>query len=126
MNKMIKRPAIQTTIRLTRHQILDHVHVRQRVNFNLCLGLAINTAQTGQSIGTVDIHGTRATNPFTARTTKSQGWVGFIFDFNYGVKDHGATCVDVNFVGLKGGFDFGSFGILERYGYAYMEVGLKR
>ena len=47
-----------------------------------------NVTETSQSVGSINVHGTRSTNSFTARSTKGESWVLFVFDFDKGVKDH--------------------------------------
>lgn len=48
------------------NQIFDDGHVRQRINDSLIL---VNAAKARQSVLSIDVHGARATDTFTARTT---------------------------------------------------------
>lgn len=77
------------------HKILHNEHVRQRVDFDGISSL-VNVAQASKSVGTVDVHGTAATDTFTARTTESQSWVLLILHLDESIKNHGTTLVQIN------------------------------
>mmetsp|Transcript_14006 Transcript_14006/g.27312 ORF Transcript_14006/g.27312 Transcript_14006/m.27312 type:complete len:232 (+) Transcript_14006:129-824(+) len=62
------------------NQILDNIHVRQRVNLGhistrLLLPLRINVTKTGEGVASVDVHGARPANSLTARSAESQSGV---------------------------------------------------
>lgn len=42
-----------------RHQVLDHIHVRQRVDLGHPAGVTVDLVQTRQRVSTADIHRTR-------------------------------------------------------------------
>jgi hypothetical protein len=66
--------------------------MRQRINLRRLRPL-INIRQTSKCVGAIDIHRTAPTDALTAGTTEGQGGVLFVFDFEEGVKDHGAAAV---------------------------------
>jgi hypothetical protein len=82
-------------------QILNDVHVRQRVNLGGHLGVIVNVGQAGQGVGTVNVHGTRSTNALATRPTKGQGGILFILDFNEGIQHHRSALGQVDGVGGK-------------------------
>lgn len=83
-----------------RHQVLDDVHVRQRVDARLLGGIRGDPAQAGQGVGSVDVHGATATDTFTATAAESQGGVHLVLDADQSVQHHGAGLVQVEGVGL--------------------------
>jgi hypothetical protein len=71
-----------------RDQVLDHVHVRERVNLAGLGGiLLVNVGQARQSVGPIDVHGTRAANPLPTRTPKREGRVLLVLDFEQSICD---------------------------------------
>jgi hypothetical protein len=85
-----------------RHKILDHVHVRQGVNLGgLGEVVLVNEVKTSQSVGSINVHGTRSTNAFAAGTAKGQCRILFVFDFQESVQDHGATLIQIDRVGAQ-------------------------
>jgi hypothetical protein len=45
-----------------RNQVSDNRHVRERVDAHGVCSIGRNFAKTSQSVGTVDVHGTRTAN----------------------------------------------------------------
>jgi len=60
--------------------------------------MAIHT-QAGKSVDTVDVHGARTANTFTARSPESQGRVEFVLYPDESVEHHGSGLVQVEVVG---------------------------
>ena len=86
-----------------RHQILHHVHVREGVDLGGSARVGINVAQASQSVGTVNVHGTRPADTLTARTTECQCGVLLGLDLDESIEDHGTTLIQVDRVcGLYG------------------------
>ncbi len=48
-----------------RNKVLDNMHVRQGVNLVGILALFVDVSETGEAIGTIDIHRAAATNTLT-------------------------------------------------------------
>lgn len=46
-----------------RHQVFDHVHVRQRIDLRHLAGVSVDFVQTRQRVSAVDIHRTRPADP---------------------------------------------------------------
>lgn len=104
-------------------QVLDDVGVRQRVNARLLGGFGRDAAwtilvllfrsrtsctdrrhtQAGQSVDTVNVHGTATTDTLTAGSAEGQGRVQLVLYPDEGVQDHGAGLVEVELVVLHGG-----------------------
>lgn len=75
--------------------------VRQRINLERLGDITVHLGDTGERITTFDVHGTRAADPFTARTTEGQGRVLFILDLNQSIQHHRTTRIQVEFVGFQ-------------------------
>lgn len=88
-------------VRQVRYQVLDDVGVRQGVDLDIGRGLGGDSAQAGQGVLAVDVHGTAAADALSATPSEGQGRVLLVLDLNQGVQDHGARLVEVNGVGLK-------------------------
>ena len=71
--------------------------VGQGVNLG---GLAVDVdlANTGQGVGTANVHSAGTANTLTARATEGQGGVDLVLDLDQGIKDHGAAVVHVDFI----------------------------
>ena len=59
------RGILRVELRQIGHQVLDHRHMRQRIDFHRALDL-VHAARTGKRVGAVDIHRARAAHAFTA------------------------------------------------------------
>lgn len=82
------------------HKVTHNVHVRQGVHLCVLGGVCVDSAQTSQSVGTTNIHGTRSTNTFSARSSKRQGGILFVFDFQKGIQNHGSTLIQIHLISL--------------------------
>jgi hypothetical protein len=58
---------------------------------------------------TIDVHGATSTNSFSARSSKGQSSVHFVFNFNQSIQDHWSTLFCVDFVSLSCWFCIGFF-----------------
>jgi len=93
-----------------RNQVLDNVHVRQRINLG-SLVIGFNLGQTGEGIYTSNIHGARSTDALPARSPECQAGIHLILDLDQSIQDHGSTVVEVNLVVLHLGLGPGLFWI---------------
>lgn len=82
------------------YEVLDNIGVRQGVDLHLLGGVGRNSAQASQSVGTVDVHGARATDTFSATSSEGKGRVDFVLDSHEGIEHHGSGFVEVESVGL--------------------------
>lgn len=55
-----------------RHQILDHVHVWQRVDLGSLAGVGVNLVEAGQCVASIDVHCTGSTDTCTIANTYKQ------------------------------------------------------
>lgn len=106
------------------HQVLDHIHVRKRVDLGGLRGVLVNIAQAGQGVGTIDVHGATSANTLTARATEGQGRIDLILDLDKGIQNHGSALVQVHLIG-------GNVGLLLLLGvpavdFEILHVGLGR
>ena len=86
-------------MRQVRDQILDHWHMRQRVDFDVTLDL-IQPVDTGQRVDTTDVHRTGATDPLAAGAAEGQGWINLVFDLDQRIQDHRTTFVHIQEIGV--------------------------
>jgi hypothetical protein len=86
-------------VRQIGHEILDDVGVRQGVDLHL-LGVGRYSAQAGQCVGAVDVHGAGAADTLAATPAEGQGRVDLVLDAHEGVEHHGSGLVEVEGVGL--------------------------
>ena len=70
------------------HQVLDHRHVRQRVDLDVASGLVLDRADARQRVDAIDVHRARTTNGFTAGTAQGQGRVDLVLDLEQRVQNH--------------------------------------
>ncbi len=78
-----------------RDQILDNRHMRQRVDFDIALGL-IHAVDTGQRVNAVDVHRAAAADTFATRPPERQCWINIAFDLDQRVQNHRTTGVHVH------------------------------
>ena len=83
-----------------RHQVLDHFHVRQRVDRHLALAAVIDGLGAGQRVGAVDVHRARTADALAAGPAEGQGRVDLILDLDQRVQDHRPALVEVDLVGV--------------------------
>lgn len=79
-----------------RNQILDDVHVGQRINLGRFRSRRINFADTSQSVDTSNVHGAGATDSLSTRSAESQSWIHFVLDLNESIEDHGTAILQVH------------------------------
>lgn len=65
-------------------------HPKTRTSLKIIIFLRV-LPDAGKGISTLNIHGTRTTNTLPAGSAEGEGGVHFIFNFNEGIKDHGAA-----------------------------------
>jgi hypothetical protein len=56
--------------------------VGKRVYFGGLCGVFVDTAQTSKGVDTINVHGARTANAFSARSPESQCWVGLVLDLD--------------------------------------------
>lgn len=103
MQPRFNHPVLLEKQRHIRDQVLDDVHMRQRINFHrsaprrnlttlkkkrqfLKSTFEVirmeNVPQARELVRSVDIHGARSTNTFATRPPEREGWIDFVFDFD--------------------------------------------
>jgi hypothetical protein len=70
--------------------------VWQRVNLGSLVGILVNVLQAGQSIGTVNVHGTGSADSFTAGSTKGKSRILFIFNFDQDIQHHRSAVIEID------------------------------
>lgn len=63
-----------------RHQILNHVHVRERIDLDGIGGILVDETKTRQCVFAINVHRTTSANALSARTTKCKCGVLFVLD----------------------------------------------
>mmetsp|Transcript_103935 Transcript_103935/g.299162 ORF Transcript_103935/g.299162 Transcript_103935/m.299162 type:complete len:253 (-) Transcript_103935:25-783(-) len=82
-------------VREVRHQVLDHVAVRQRLDLDR-LRARFNVQEACQAVFAVDVHGAGTADAFAARTAERERRIDLVLDLDEGVKDHWPACFQVN------------------------------
>lgn len=77
--------------------------VRQGIDLDRLASVTVDLGNTSKSITTFNVHGTRTTDAFTARTTESQGRILFILNLDQSIEYHRTTLVQVNLILLQVG-----------------------
>lgn len=85
-----------------RDEVLDDVHVRKRIDLDWCRRFLVDSLQASQGVSTIDVHGAATTDALSTTPSESERRIDFIFDLDKGIKDHGATLLQVDRVGLQG------------------------
>mmetsp|Transcript_36413 Transcript_36413/g.114130 ORF Transcript_36413/g.114130 Transcript_36413/m.114130 type:complete len:295 (-) Transcript_36413:144-1028(-) len=78
-----------------RHEVLDDVHVRQRVNLGR-LRRPVDVAQAGERVPAVDVHRAAAADALAAAPPEGQARVLLVLDLQQCVEYHGPAVVQVN------------------------------
>ncbi len=86
-------------MRHVRYQILDHRHVRQRIDFDLTLDL-VAALDAGQRVGAVDVHRAGPADAFAAGAAEGQRGVDLVLDLDQRVQNHRATGGHVDVVAV--------------------------
>jgi len=107
----LNAPVLFIEVVHVRDEILDNIHVRQRVDLGgLVVGL--NLGQAGKGVHASNVHSARATDAFPAGPSEGQGGVHLVLDLDQSVQDHGATVVQVDLVVLHLGLGSGILGVI--------------
>ena len=77
------------------HQILDNVHVVERIDSDGSLDILDRTC-AGEPVRPVDVHCAAATYALTAGSPKGQRRIDVILDCDQGVEDHRAAAVKID------------------------------
>ena len=79
------------------HQILEDKHVRQGIDLGGLAGVfLIDVGQARQGVDSIDVHGTRSTDPFPARSAETERRVLFVLDFDQRIQYHGSAIVQIH------------------------------
>src|SRR5690606_25553959 len=76
----LDRGVLRVEVGQVRDQVLDHVHVRQRVDRHLGLVAVRDRAGARQGVGTVDVHRARTADALAAGPPEGQGRVDLVLD----------------------------------------------
>lgn len=106
-----------------RHQVLDHVHVRQRVDLGGLVDVRVDVADAGQRVDAVDVHGAGAAHALAARAPERQRGVHLVLDLQQRVEHHGRALVQVHLVVLHGGLLVGLVGVPAVHGEGLHALG---
>ena len=96
----LDRGVLRVEMRQVRHQVLDHRHVRQRVDSDLALATVLDGRGAGQRVGTVDVHRAAAADALAAGTAKGQRRIDLVLDLQQRVQNHRAAAGQVHLVGV--------------------------
>lgn len=77
--------------------------VGKRINLDRLADVAVDLRNASQGVATLNVHGARAADTFTARTTEGQRRVLLVLDFDQSVQNHRSTGVQVDLVRLNVG-----------------------
>ena len=112
------------------HKILNHIHVRKRVDLDCntpngalaqysekgmvrhTWATSLDVAEARKRVAAVDVHGARATDTLAARAAEGEGGVNLVLDLDKSVQDHRAALGQVNCERLKTGLVIGNLGVL--------------
>jgi hypothetical protein len=86
-----------------RHEILDHRHVRQRIDLDGAVDL-VGPLGAGERVGAVDIHRAGPANAFAAGAAQRQRRVDLVLDVQKTVEHHRPAIVHVDIIGVDTGF----------------------
>lgn len=82
------------------HEVLDDVHVGERVDARLLGGVCGDAAQAGQGVDAVDVHGAASADALATTPPEGEGGVDLVLDADERVQHHGAGLVEVERVRL--------------------------
>jgi hypothetical protein len=85
------------------NEVLDHVSVRQWVDARFFGCVGGDTAEAGQGVDAVNVHGATAADTLSAAPSEGQSRVNLVLDPNQGIQHHRAGLVKVERVGLHAG-----------------------
>ena len=98
----LNQRVLSIKVRQVRYQILDHGHMRQRINLDRAVYLTPRRG-TRQGIFSIDVHCAGPTDPLSARTSEREGRVDLVFYFEECIEDHGRAMTRVDCVGIQPG-----------------------
>ena len=81
---------------LTGYEILDDVHVGQRIYLGGFGGVRVDPAEAGEGVGTVDVHGARAADPLATRPPEGQRRIQLVLDLDQTVQQHRTARIQVH------------------------------
>lgn len=82
------------------------------------LAIDVDLADTGKSVGALNVHGAGSANTLAAGATESKSWVDLVLDLDQSIEHHGSTRVHVDLIGLQ----LGLLGRLIRVLLCRMEI----
>jgi hypothetical protein len=82
-----------------RHEVLDHRHVRQRIDLHRALDL-VHALGAGERVGAVDVHRAGAADALAAGAAEGQRRVDLVLDPDQRVEDHRPAIVEVDEIGV--------------------------
>jgi hypothetical protein len=82
------------------NEILDDLHMRQRIYFHGRVGLSRDASETGKTVAAVDVHSARTANALAARAAESKGGILLILNFDERIKHHRPAFAEVDWEGL--------------------------
>lgn len=79
-------------------QVLEHEHHHQWWDGWFFIISLWDWAEAGQVMSSIDVHGARSADTFSAWSSEGEGWVNLILDFDEGIQEHGSTVIGVDVV----------------------------
>ena len=98
-------PVLLVEVVHVRHEVLDDVHVGQRVDLGL-LVVGLDLADAGERVDAANVHRAGAADALAAGAAEGQGGVHLVLDLDQRVQDHGAAVVQVDLVLLWKRYSF--------------------
>jgi len=83
------------------HEILDNIHVRKWINLGVLSIVTVDTAEAGEGVLAVDVHGTGTADPLAAGTAEGKRWIDLVLNLDEGIENHWSGLVKVNLIGLQ-------------------------
>ena len=81
-------------------QILDHRHVRQRIDADIAAAELVTGLGAGERVQAVDVHRARAADAFAARAAQRQRRIDLVFDLQQRIEHHRPAAGHVELVGI--------------------------
>ena len=86
-------------VRQVGHQVLDDLHVRQRIDLYHALDV-LDSLQARERVRAVDIHGARPADAFAARPAERQRRIDLVLDLDQSVENHRSALLLIDMVGV--------------------------
>lgn len=96
----LNRAILLIELRKIRHEILNHIRMRQRIDPGRLLRIRRDATQTSQRVDPVNVHRARPADALPAAPPERQRRVDLVLDPDQRVQHHGAGFVQVERVGL--------------------------